>query len=902
MFKNNKYKNKKLLKNRKEIILFSISFLYLVILGILLTYNYNFYDNFNLLFGSDSSRVISDLTSIGANHYRAGVHPLFIILIQPIAFFLNGVFINKALSIVVLSAFISSITVVFLYKSIKLINKNEFISFLLALIYLFSFSNLIFTAGIETYNFSALGLVLLWYYYLKKRKDTYNKESYIILIFLGVLAGAFTITNFIIYIIILFLLVLEKRIKIKKAIIILLLTITSIVTLNFAQRLIWHSTPLLVEKKSTSEEKAYINKQIKLKNISNILKADYIDSLISSNIDLNINYGDSYYGENFEFKHGKNNMLILLLIIAFYLELIYFTIKKSKNKILNIGIIIALAFNSGMHLFYGNEAPFLYSLHFLYLIILLFGINYNKENNRKKEKFISLFLLLFLIIQIIVNNISFIKIIKYCHRVLDGNYFIKHLGLSLTIFLEVIGVVSVFIIFCIFIYLIKKIKNYKGIEQKIVSIIYMVLLAAMTISIFIGIESIIINDILSSNRFHLNANKQIKKVNKEEYLSKKFKNYFKNEIKELTTYRAEIEELKNSYDTEIIKIDEHIDYYYFGLGNRKKILYIPGKLIDIETKEVLYSFKEKESMIVPNIYSVIIRTEDNKYIKIYEDQEGVHYNISGNDKIIEGTDIKVELYEFSNQQYQNIKKVLYSEILFNIKNSTIYPNIIVYEKPWYRDAAIVCMALKQTNNIDLINDWVKNIDNIYDEQNGLKESDNLGELLYILSTQEEKNEDLIDRIEEEAERIAEENEKGYYIEGKTDFGDMHLYQNLWYKLGIEAIGREFKFDIDNIEEDSYTKLAWWSDYNLDYQKIDGESKLYPYLTLATTHRMKSGKILLRDKLYPLSWETAASAANYNNYQGLLPLYSGTKTATPHSWTAAELLLLLMDETGEFELK
>ena len=55
---------------------------------------------------------------------------------------------------------------------------------------------------------------------------------------------------------------------------------------------------------------------------------------------------------------------------------------------------------------------------------------------------------------------------------------------------------------------------------------------------------------------------------------------------------------------------------------------------------------------------------------------------------------------------------------------------------------MACMVLKQTNNTDLVSKWISSIDKIYDEQNfGIKEVDNLGELLYMISTQENKNDD-----------------------------------------------------------------------------------------------------------------------------------------------------------------
>ena len=247
-----------------------------------------------------------------------------------------------------------------------------------------------------------------------------------------------------------------------------------------------------------------------------------------------------------------------------------------------------------------------------------------------------------------------------------------------------------------------------------------------------------------------------------------------------------------------------------------------------------------------------------------------------------------------------MKKVLYGEILFNIKDSKIYPNIIVYEKPWYRDAAITSMVLRQTNNTDLIIDWINNIDEIYDKNNGEEEPDNLGELLYLLSLQEEENESLIDRIEEEAIRIAEENPNGYYIYGRTDMSNQYLYQNLWYKFGIEAVGRKFEFDLNAIEEDDYSKGAWWSNYEPTKTVNEYSNQEYPYLSYAIRHKQKVGKISFSKELYPLSWETNGKYANYEAYALFDQSMKELTTSPLHTWSASELLLLIMDETNDLD--
>jgi len=76
--------------NNKTLNLFlAFMFLYITI-GFWICYNNIFitYDN-NIFFGSDSARVFKDLTTPIANHYRITVHPLMLLLLQPLVSFLN---------------------------------------------------------------------------------------------------------------------------------------------------------------------------------------------------------------------------------------------------------------------------------------------------------------------------------------------------------------------------------------------------------------------------------------------------------------------------------------------------------------------------------------------------------------------------------------------------------------------------------------------------------------------------------------------------------------------------------------------------------------------------------------------------------------------------------------------
>ena len=211
------------------------------------------------------------------------------------------------------------------------------------------------------------------------------------------------------------------------------------------------------------------------------------------------------------------------------------------------------------------------------------------------------------------------------------------------------------------------------------------------------------------------------------------------------------------------------------------------------------------------------------------------------------------------------------------------------------------MVLKITNNTDLISDWVNNITDIYDKQNrGVSEPDNLGELLYIISTQDNYNNELITKIESEANLLAESNEIGYYITGLTDFSEKPLYQNLWYQCGINNLKRDFPFNINNLN-DEYGVLTWWTNNKITKNKKVTPDVNYPYLSIAAYHKLEKGSFPMNNNLYPLSWEKDASEANYQEMQILDNYYAVNNISPVHTWTASEMLLLLLDEEKELNL-
>ncbi len=888
-----KINDKKILK-----ILFSISFIFSIIIGILVTYNFDFTDNYNLIFHSDTARVIGDMTNFSFSHYRIAVHPLFLIMTNSIYLIIESLVVNKMLSLIIISSLVTSIAVLYMYKTLSLFNNNKKINILLSLCYLFSFSNLIYTSGIEIYNMAALFLIIMWYYVFKKAKtNDFNTSSYIILVILGITSIGFTVTNFIVYIIALSTLFVFKKIKVLDLTLVVFSTLFISLLLMFVQNMVWHNTPLLTIK-NMNKEKEFTNFKITKEKISNVLSDDYYRAILGDDIyvEVDTKMASSYNGRNYTMKFQKHNPFSTILICSFYCLLLLLIIRNlNKNQFVNISLILTLIFNTVLHILYGNDSAFLYSLHFLYIFFMLFGINLSTEKSPKINKICYLFLIIFLIGELIINSIFFTKVVNIIKSILNCNYYVAHFGVITCLILSIILISVIVLILHFIIKLIKKHKKLKNSEDKIRNAIIIGCLFLLIHLIFIGLETsekqnkilFFKLDPIYSKVKYIDANKYV--ISTKPTLDK----HFKKEIASLETYKKEYKELQKDYKSKKVKFLKS-NYYFFGLGNRKKYLYKDYQIIDLDTKEIIYALNGKNDLIIPNLYTVLLETWEGNYIKIYEDNNGLHYNVDGEDTILEGTDKYIELYDFKEYKYQNTLKVLYSEILFNIKDSAIYPNIFVYKNPWYRDAAIASMVLEKTGNIDLISDWVKNITSIYDGQNrGDKEPDNLGELLYLLSTQDSVNKDLVKQIEEEASNLAKKNKKGNYIIGNTDGNQKPLYQNLWYKLGAERLNLKFDFDLDNLD-DEYYKLSWWSNYTSKKKVNNYLSVDFPYLTIAGYHKTKTGKIPLNENIYPLSWERNASCADYGKVLFLDEYYAENRISPTHVWSASELLLLLLE--------
>ena len=366
--------------------------------------------------------------------------------------------------------------------------------------------------------------------------------------------------------------------------------------------------------------------------------------------------------------------------------------------------------------------------------------------------------------------------------------------------------------------------------------------------------------------------------------------------KSLQKYRQQLNELRNefrAFDMPDVK------FFLFGMGNRTKIIYKDGKLINAITGSTIKEWKFKSESIVPNDYLVIIETTKNEIIQIVETEKGVFIKEGVKEALIEGTATPIKLPTFEGYKYSEVLKVLNNEILINIVDSKPLPNLFVYKTPWRRDGAMMAMCLNKTGNIGLIKNWVISLTDPYDRNNnGETEADNLGETLYLLSFFADKNNTCVKKVLAEILKYEVRDNNGRYIKGRSDFHEAPAYQTKWLKLGLRSLGIDDPYSIPQVQ-DNYSAL-FWMDYKDTYMKgtsdacDEWENDFFPYISWAADHfhGLKRAPVSNRD--YPLTWEIQAGQADYNGMAIINDKYMKDKISTPHTWHAAEIFLYLLD--------
>ncbi|MDD4890314.1 MAG: hypothetical protein PHU85_10330 [Phycisphaerae bacterium] len=333
-------------------------------------------------------------------------------------------------------------------------------------------------------------------------------------------------------------------------------------------------------------------------------------------------------------------------------------------------------------------------------------------------------------------------------------------------------------------------------------------------------------------------------------------------------------------------------FYLFGMGDRPKMLYRSGQLLDAMTRETIARFPVRSERIMPADYRVEWVATDGSAGAIFEDEAGVWLERGRELRPLARG--KLSLPQFETFRHAALLRVLHHEMLINIIAGRPVPNLFVYPKPWLRDAASVAMALKLTGNVNLLSDWIGSLADPFDRNNaGNSEPDNLGQTLYLASLTSSP----VHPVVEAAVAAAEQCRRGDYIVGITDGREHPVYQTKWLKFGLAALKLDDPFEIPEIA-DSYSSLFWmgYRDRHVPAGRFNQRQReSYPYLAWAEAHFHGTPPPMeLSSPGYPMTWEAAASQAEYAAMAWVGQDFTDRRICMPHSWHAAEMFLYLIE--------
>ena len=330
-------------------------------------------------------------------------------------------------------------------------------------------------------------------------------------------------------------------------------------------------------------------------------------------------------------------------------------------------------------------------------------------------------------------------------------------------------------------------------------------------------------------------------------------------------------------------------FQLFGFGARRKFVYQNGVLRVALFGDVVASWTAHRTTFEPADYRVTLET-DAGHVQIAEDEKALWIDEQGERRTIACSDVRLPAFE--GHPRAGLLRALHAELLVSILPWGPVPNLWVYPRPWYRDAAMVAMALARTGNVALLSEWIAGLHQTYDCNNaGHAETDTLGQVLYLASLHGGRSHRIVDG----ALRAAKERRSSNHLSGLSDFAEHPVYQTKWLKFGLRSLGLDDSdWHIPSVV-DSYSSI-FWMDYREEHvpAKPFSATELvnYPYLNWAEAHFHAWGPAEdVSVETFPLSREVNASQANYAR----LPVgLSSARYATPHTWHAAEMFLYFLD--------
>jgi hypothetical protein len=331
------------------------------------------YPTMDVWFHTDAPRVFNDMTKYSVPHDRTSVHPLFVILIFPIVSFVKTVFfLTPTTAVEIVLAGVASLWVSLLFITFRLIGCRQLDATLFSILGAISAAAMFWLAIPDVYPFGGLTILLgLTFVALAEHR----KLSMFWYVVVSAMTLSITVTNW--------MLGIHWTITNqpwKKAIQITLAAWVLVVLLVLVQKGIFPTTNAgFIKLNSTIQgEEKYI--QVKdFPGSLRVIKSFFCHTIVMPSVKLfndpNLNL------ERFSVQMSSPGSGSILGSLATFLWIALlclglwglFTIRKHLR--LRVALGLTILGQLALHLVYGTDETFLYTLHFAPLLLLLAALS-----------------------------------------------------------------------------------------------------------------------------------------------------------------------------------------------------------------------------------------------------------------------------------------------------------------------------------------------------------------------------------------------------------------------------------------------------------------------------------------------------------------------------------------------
>ncbi|MBI5841750.1 MAG: hypothetical protein HZB19_16800 [Chloroflexi bacterium] len=342
------------------------------------------FETYSVLFEIDTPRIIDDMTSIGANHYRTNVHPLFVLLMNPIGSILSQVVKSQVLAAILLNCFFGALDVTLAFFYFKSLDQTLKDACLLAFLFGVTASQFFLSSIPETASLAICSLITTYMLFLFAVKS--KKDYFLAWVAAGLFTLAVTTTNFIqtlicfsVYYAIWSPRKNQRFYAIGRILSFLTSVIAVAVLLSTLQKAIYPSSSLFYLPQSYLEDTLYTSGMIfqrPLAVISQLLKHFVLVNIIAPFPTV---FSFDHVNPALTYNHGLDYTLLGWLALVLWLcslaaGILLALIKKQEiPMVLGFAFALCLLFNFAFHSIYGRGVSgdfeyFLYTGNFTFLV------------------------------------------------------------------------------------------------------------------------------------------------------------------------------------------------------------------------------------------------------------------------------------------------------------------------------------------------------------------------------------------------------------------------------------------------------------------------------------------------------------------------------------------------------